>query len=117
MDSANAELTLHTGTQLPALLVRNVSNWDQDALTPGWLESLPAMVAELCAKWCIELDHGIPDTYITLVLLGHSVELGPVVIKSSPLADEFRAEATALRLAASENVARLYDVDFERSVM
>ena len=111
------ETPLHTGALLPAQLMRNVANWDQDALTPGWLESLPAVVAELCAKWRIELDQVIPETYVTLALLGQSAELGPVVIKSSPLAGEFRAEATALRLAASENVARLYDVDFERSVM
>jgi streptomycin 6-kinase len=117
MDFTNAELTLRTGASLPVQLVRNVGNWDHDALTPGWLESLPAVVAELCAKWRITVDVVLPDTYITLVILGNSTELGPVVIKSSPLAEEFRAEATALRLAASENVARVYDVDFERSVM
>ena len=117
MDFTNAELTLHTGVPLPEQLVRNVGNWDQDALTPGWLESLPATAADLCAKWGIEIDSVIPDTYITLVILGNSADLGPVVIKSSPLAGEFRAEATALRLGASENVSRLYDVDFERSVM
>jgi len=111
------ELTLHNGVPLPAQLVRNVGNWDHAALTPGWLESLPAVVAEFCAKWGITVDAVLPDTYITLVILGNSAELGPVVIKSSPLAGEFRAEATALRLAASENVARLYDVDLERSVM
>jgi streptomycin 6-kinase len=109
--------TLHTGVRLPAQLAANVALWDQDALTPGWLNALPATVADLCAKWSIEIDPGIPDTYMTLVLLGHSADLGPVVIKSSPLAAEFRAEATALRLAAGENVARLYDVDFERSAM
>jgi streptomycin 6-kinase len=112
-----ANMTLHTGQPLPRQLVANVGNWDQHELTPGWLDSLPATVADLCAKWSIELDPAIPDTYITLVLLGHSDALGPVVIKSSPLADEFRAEATALKLAAGENVARLYDVDFRRSVM
>ncbi len=117
MDFAKSELTLHTGAALPSQLVTNVSHWDQDALTPGWLASLPAIVADLCAKWGIEVDTVVPDTYITLVILGNSAELGPVVIKSSPLAGEFRAEATALRLAASENVTRLYDVDFERSVM
>jgi streptomycin 6-kinase len=111
------ELALHIGVRLPEQLIRNVGNWDQDALTPGWLEGLPGVVAELCEKWRIALDPDIPDTYVTLVLLGHSSVLGPVVIKSSPLADEFRAEATALRLAANENVARLYDVDFERSIM
>ena len=41
----------------------------------------------------------------------------PVAIKSSPLAEEFRAEATALWLAAGERVARVYDVDLARGVM
>jgi streptomycin 6-kinase len=110
-------LTLHTGISIPQRLVRNVGNWPQDELTPDWLASLPKTVASLCAQWTIDLDPVIPETDITLVLLGHSAELGPVAIKSSPLADEFRAEATALELAASENVARVHDVDFERSVM
>lgn len=110
-------LTLHTGRPLPPQLVSNVGNWDQHDVTPDWLDALPATVAELCRTWRIELDVDIPETYMTLVLLGDSAELGPVVIKSSPLADEFRAEATALKLAAGENVARLYDVDLQRSVM
>ncbi len=109
--------TLHTGSPIPASLILNVSKWVQPEITPGWLESLPGTVAHLCAKWDIELDPVIPDPYITLVLLGHSANLGPVVIKSSPLANEFRAEATALDLAAGEKVSRLYDIDFERSAM
>jgi len=108
---------LHTGTPLPRALIATVNTWDQQALTPGWLDSLPATVAQLCAKWDIDLEPVIPDTVITLVLFGHSPELGQVVIKSSPLADEFRAEATALRLAAGDHVSRLHDVDVERSAM
>lgn len=111
------DITLHTGIPVPSQLVTNVSTWAQHELTPGWLASLPATVANVCAKWSIELDPAIPESNITLVLLGHSAELGPVAIKSSPLADEFRAEATALELATGDNVARRYDVDFERSVM
>ena len=108
---------LHHGAPIPRRLAGNVGNWDQRELTPGWLASLPETVEQLCARWRIELDPVIPDTHMTLVLLGHSARLGPVVIKSSPLADEFRAEATALGLAASSNVARQYDVDFDRSIM
>jgi len=109
--------TLHTGVPVPRQLITTVNKWDQQALTPDWLGSLPATVAHLCSKWGIELDPVIPDTVITLVLFGHSPELGQVVIKSSPLADEFRAEATALRLAAGDDVSRLYDADFEHSTM
>jgi streptomycin 6-kinase len=110
-------LTLHTGVPVPPRLIANVGNWDQQAITPGWLESLLATVAHLCEKWRIELEPDIPDPYITLVLFGHSAELGPVVIKSSPLADEFRAEATALRLADGKHGSRLHDADFDRSAM
>jgi streptomycin 6-kinase len=102
---------------LPNGLITTLSKWSQHELTPGWISSLPATVEHLCARWDIELDPTIPETYVTLVLLGHSSELGPVVIKSSPLAGEFRAEATALRLAAGVNVCRVYDVDFDRSAM
>jgi len=110
---------LHTGQPLPQQMVETVSRWDrpEQAVTPGWLEALPATIADLCEKWKITLDHVVPDTYVTLVVLGHSEELGPVVVKSSALPEEFRSEATALQLAAGENVARLYDLDVERSAM
>lgn len=110
-------ITLHTGIPIPPQLIANVSKWAEHELSPGWLASLPDSVAALCAKWSIELDTVIPETYMTLVLLGQSAKLGPVVIKSSPLTDEFRAEVTALELAAGDNVVRLYDVDLTRSIM
>ncbi|HYJ12579.1 MAG TPA: aminoglycoside phosphotransferase family protein [Thermomicrobiales bacterium] len=111
------QFTLHTGAPIPTQLVANVRKWDQEAVTPGWLESLPATVERLCSKWDITLDPFIPDPYITLVVFGHSSQLGPVVIKSSPLAGEFLAEATALRLAGGDSVSCLYDVDFDGSAM
>jgi streptomycin 6-kinase len=114
---AMADVVLHTGQPLPPAIVQTVRAWDQEQLTPGWLASLPEIVRELCAQWAITLDPVIPDTYVTLVLLGHSAELGPVVIKSSPLAVEFRAEVTALRLAEGAHMVRLYDVDLARSAM
>lgn len=109
--------TLHTGVPVPRQLITTVNKWDQQALTPNWLDSLPETVSHLCSRWGIELEPGIPDTVITLVLFGRSPELGEVVIKSSPLADEFRAEATALRLAAGADVPRLYDAEFAHSAM
>jgi streptomycin 6-kinase len=112
-------MRLHTGQPLPPQLVETVRGWNQQQVTPGWLDEIPLTIAELCEKWKIELDHLVPDTYVTLVVLGHSAVLGPVVIKSSALADEFRAEATALQLAAGENVVQLFDLDLDldRSVM
>ena len=111
------QIRLHNGTPLPIGLITTVSKWPQHELTPGWTSSLPATVEHLCARWEIELEPTIPATNVTLVLLGHSAQLGPVVIKSSPLAGEFRAETTALTLAAGANVPRVYDVDFDRSAM
>jgi streptomycin 6-kinase len=110
-------MRLHTGHPLPQQMVETVRGWDQCQSTPGWLDEIPTTIADLCAKWTIELDHVVPDTYVTLVALGHSDELGPVVVKSSALADEFLSEATALSLGAGENVARVYDLDVERSAM
>jgi streptomycin 6-kinase len=115
--SADHSISLHTGQSIPTMLIESVANWNPTELTSGWLQGLPSTVAELCAQWEITLEPGIPESAITLVLLGHSQVLGPVVIKSSPLADEFESEVTALQLAAGENVARLFDVDLARSVM
>jgi streptomycin 6-kinase len=110
-------MLLHTGEPLPQKLVETVRGWDQQQVTPGWLDQIPLTIADLCTKWSIEIDHVVPDTYVTLVALGHSESLGPVVIKSSALADEFVAEATALTLAAGENVVKVYDLELERSAM
>lgn len=115
--TANDEIKLHTGLTVPPELVTKIAAWPRHDVTPGWLATLPAAVEEMCARWGIALEPVSMDSSITLVLRGHSAELGPVVIKSSPLADEFRAEATALDLAAAANVARLYDVDVARSIM
>lgn len=115
--TSSDRVVLHNGVLIPPQLIANVAAWSQDELTPGWIASLPATVAHLCEKWQIDLDPIVPRSNVTLVLFGNSAELGPAVIKSSPLADEFRAEATALRLATSDNVSRLYDVDFHRGAM
>lgn len=110
-------MLVHTGQPLPQQMVKTVRGWDQRQATPGWLDAVPATVADLCAKWRIERDHVVPDTHVTLVALGHSDELGPVFVKSPALADEFLSEATALNLGAGENVVRVYDLHPERSAM
>lgn len=110
-------MRLHTGHPLPQQMVETVRRWDRSEVTPGWLDEVPITISDLCAKWNIEIDHVVPDTYVTLVALGHSDVLGPVVLKSSALADEFLSESTALNHAAGENVVRVYDLDIERSAM
>ncbi len=111
-------ITLHSGLRVPPALVARINGWPRQAdVTPGWLAVLPAAVEEMCARWEVDLEPRVYESMITLVIPGHSRRLGPVILKASPLVDEFRSEATALQLAAAPNVARLYDVDLPRGVM
>jgi streptomycin 6-kinase len=99
-------------------LISTVENWwIPSELTGGWLDSLPDAVESLTEKWEITFDPEVPESNVTLVLLGNSKQLGPVVFKSSPIADEFRAEAAALKIAGGESVSRLFDLDIDRSAM
>lgn len=112
------EIRLHNGVRVPPALVETIARWPrEDDVAQGWLTALPETVRGMCARWSIALDPVVLDSMVTLVLRGRSPELGPVIVKSSPLAGEFRSEATALELAASPNVARVYDVDLDRSIM
>ncbi len=110
-------MRLHTGQALPEQLIETVRGWDQRQVTPRWLDEIPRTIADLCRKWEITVDALVPDTYVTLVVLGHSPVLGPVAIKSSALADEFLAEVTALELAAGAQVVRVFERDLARSVL
>lgn len=111
-------ITLHTGLPVPPELVARISAWPrEDDVTLGWLTALPSAIEAMCDRWEIELEPLVHESMITLVLAGHSATLGPVIVKASPIANEFRSEATALELAAAPNVARLYDVDFAHGVM
>ena len=76
-------MRLHTGHVVPQQIEQTVRDWrrvDQPT-TPGWLESLPSTFSDLCEKWEIQVDHIVPDIWVTLVALGESVQLGPVVLK------------------------------------
>ena len=112
-------MRLHTGHKVPEQIERTVRGWQRgdQPITPGWLESLPSAFSDLSEKWDIHINHIVPDTWVTLVALGDSAQLGPVVLKTSALADEFLSESTALQLGAGTNVARIYDLDAERSTL
>ena len=92
-------MRLHTGHEVPAQIEQTVRGWQRDdqPITPGWLESLPENFRDLCEKWDIHTNHIVPDTWVTLVALGDSAQLGPVVLKTSALADECLSESTALQ--------------------
>lgn len=116
--TVRGEIRLHNGVLVPPALVETIATWPRaDDVAAGWLTGLPESVRETCVRWNIALDPVVLKSMVTLVLRGTSPELGPVIVKSSPLTDEFRSEAAALALAASPNVARVYDVELARSIM
>jgi streptomycin 6-kinase len=111
------QIKFHTGLVVPERVVTNVNAFARQDFTPNWLSSLPRVIEALCAKWRIALETIGGDTWITVVLFGTSPDLGPVVIKSSPNAVDFVAQARAFEIGAGANVPRLYDLDLEHGTM
>jgi streptomycin 6-kinase len=111
------EIKLHTGLAVPERVITTFNEFAHQDFAPNWLSSLPRVIEAVCAKWQIALEPIIGDTRITVVLFGTSPELGPVVIKSSPHAAGFVAQARAVEIGAGDNVPRLYDVDLEHCTM
>jgi len=111
------EIKFHTGLVVPERVITNINEFAHQDFTPNWLSSLPTVIEALCAKWQIELEPLIADTWITVVLFGTSPVLGPVVIKSSPNAVDVVAQARAFEIGAGHNVPCLYDLDLEHGTM
>ena len=111
------EIKLHTGLAVPERVITTFNEFAHQDFAPNWLSSLPRVIEAVCAKWQIALEPIIGDTRITVVLFGTSPDLGPVVIKSSPHAAGFVAQARAVEIGAGDNVPRLYDVDLEHCTM
>jgi len=111
------EIKFHTGLVVPARVVTTFSEFAHQDFTPNWLSSLPAVIEALCAKWQIELEPTIADTWMSVVLFGISPDLGPVVMKSSPNTIDFVAQARAFEIGAGDSIPRLYDLDFEHGTM
>ena len=111
------EIKLHTGLAVPERVITTFNEFAHQDFAPNWLSSLPRVIEAVCAKWQIALEPIIGDTRITVVLFGTSPDLGPVVIKSSPHATGFVAQARAVEIGAGDNVPRLYDVDLEHCTM
>src|SRR5205823_13963177 len=66
----------HTGLVVPERVITKFNEFAHRDLTPNWLSSLPTVIEALCAKWRIELEPIIGDTWITVVLFGTSPDLG-----------------------------------------
>ncbi|MEJ7837848.1 MAG: aminoglycoside phosphotransferase family protein [Thermomicrobiales bacterium] len=116
--SSDEKRLLHNGIAIPDHLASTLAQWvNKDEMNLNWLDSLKETVQHFSDRWDITFEQMTPESYVTLVLLGHSSKLGPVAFKSSPMYREFRAEASALRLAGGPDVSRLFDVDFDRCGM
>ena len=111
------KIKLHTGLIVPERVSTNFNAFADQDVIPTWLASLPAVIEALCATWQIALEPTIADTWMTAVLFGTSPALGPVVIKSSPNAVDFVAQARAFEISAGDHVPRLYDRDFAHGTM
>ena len=111
------KIKLHTGLIVPERVITNFNEFADQDFIPNWLSSLPTVIEALCAKWQIELEPTIADTWMTVVLFGTSPALGPVVIKSSPNTIDFVAQVRAFEISAGDNVPRLYDLDLEHGTM
>jgi hypothetical protein len=96
-------ITFHTGLVVPERVITNINKFAHQDFIPNWLSSLPTVIEALCAKWQIELEPLIADTWITVVLFGTSPVLGLVVVKSSPNAVDVVAQARAFEIGAGDN--------------
>jgi streptomycin 6-kinase len=110
-------IKLHNGLSVPERVISKVNESHQPGLTPSWLTSLPTVIETICVKWEIELELMAADTYMTLVVFGQSTALGAVVIKSSPASADLLAQVRALEIGSGANLPRIYDVDYDQSVI
>jgi streptomycin 6-kinase len=91
---------------LPAALV---DQWQHE---PGWLESLPTLVAECAARWNLELEHAVdtPNSFVALA--------GNVVLKlNAPSHVEADTEADALELWNGDGAVKLVARDDTRRAL
>jgi streptomycin 6-kinase len=102
-----------TGPVIPASLASLGSSPDGR----GWLERLPASLADAGARWSLELDQPFGGASESLVVPGMRVDGTPVVVKFSLRGRENEHEAEALRVWAGHGAVRLLDEDAETGAL
>jgi streptomycin 6-kinase len=80
---------------------------------PGWLEALPATLAQLTARWSLTLGPHFPGIIINYVAPAERHDGTPCVLKLSRFVDETANEIAALRLWDGDGAARLLAADPE----
>ncbi|MGH3374740.1 MAG: aminoglycoside phosphotransferase family protein [Actinoallomurus sp.] len=101
--------------EVPVVVRNKAAAFGADA----WLEALPALVAELCARWSITVDRVYDDATEALVVAATRADGTPAVLKVhvAGRGEATGYEATVLRLAAGRGCVRLLRDDLERGAL
>jgi streptomycin 6-kinase len=105
------------GITLPQDLLRRWYNFHGADRTVAWLERLPGMLDDWCARHRITLLPTSPPITYNLVLFGESPSVGDVVLKTSPSSPEVQSEIEALRQTAGHGMVRIIDADPDVAIM
>jgi streptomycin 6-kinase len=95
---------------------RQMPRWWQDQPGREWLDRLPALVAEQCARWNLQVD-GDPLHGSNALVVPVRQEDRAAVLRVSPPGDDVSEEAAALRWWAGRGTVRVYDVDVDSGAM
>ena len=90
------------------------------ATFPGgaaWLESLPGLVEEVCARWSLTIGEPFPDSHISLVAPARRADGSDVVVKVAFPHWESEHEAAALRHWDGDGAVLLLDEWPERRAL
>ena len=91
--------------------------WRDEPGGAAWLERLPRLVDELAEQWSLELGEPFPDSHVSLVAPGVSVEGAEAVLKVNFPDRESWHEADALAHWRGEGAVRLLDRDQRRQAL
>lgn len=95
---------------------REMPRWWHDHLGREWLDLLPALVADQCRRWGLDVEgdpsHG--SNALVVPVRRHSEQY---VLRLSPPGDDVTQEAAALQLWAGRGAVRLIEFDVESRTM
>ncbi|NYI08437.1 aminoglycoside phosphotransferase family protein [Allostreptomyces psammosilenae] len=95
----------------PERLSRKIRRWEGEA-GARWIEALPALVTEYCARWELIVDRVMdPGGRLSMSLLVTRADGTPAVLKFGWLNEETRHEAAALRIWGGRGAVRLLESD------
>jgi streptomycin 6-kinase len=83
----------------------------------AWLAQLPALLAEHCQLWALELDPPFENLSYNLVIPGRISGGAEVVLKMGVPCRELLTEAAALKLFAGQGAVRLLADDAPRGIL